>query len=46
MDIIEAMDGQNRITFIHNCIVDEYIKTAVKPIDIFHSFCRTSKVEV
>ena len=37
MDIIDVMDVQNWITFIHNRIVGKYIslENAVEPIDAF-----------
>ena len=49
MDIIDVMDVQNWITFIHNRIVGKYIslENAVEPIDtFFFSFCRTSIAEI
>ena len=45
MDIIGAMDAQNLIMFILHCIVGNIcLENAVKPIDTFCSFCRTSNV--
>ena len=47
MDIIGTMDAQNWITFILDCIgANVCLENAVKPIDTFYSFCRTSNVEI
>ena len=47
MDIIDAMDVQNWMMFIYYCSVGKnMLENAVKHIDTFYSFCRTSNVEI